>query len=40
VGAGYFFAFFDIVTISFAAPVIAKQFHVSNATVACRSPAA
>src|SRR5579884_1493178 len=33
VGAGYFFAFFDIVTISFAAPVIAKQFHVSKATV-------
>ncbi len=34
VGAGYFFAFFDIVTISFAAPVIATQFHVSKATVA------
>jgi MFS transporter, putative metabolite:H+ symporter len=33
VGAGYFFAFFDIVTISFAAPVIAQQFHVSKATV-------
>jgi putative MFS transporter len=33
VGAGYFFAFFDIVTISFAAPVIAKQFHVTKATV-------
>ncbi len=33
VGAGYFFAFFDIVTISFATPVIAKQFHVSKATV-------
>jgi MFS transporter, putative metabolite:H+ symporter len=33
VGAGYFFAFFDIVTISFAAPVIATQFHVSKATV-------
>ncbi len=33
VGAGYFFAFFDIVTISFAVPVIAKQFHVSEATV-------
>src|ERR1700751_2476733 len=31
VGAGYFFAFFDIVTISFATPVIATQFHVSNA---------
>jgi putative MFS transporter len=34
VGAGYFFAFFDIVTISFAAPVIAKQFHVSKSAVA------
>ena len=34
VGAGYFFAFFDIVTISFATPVIATQFHVSKATVA------
>src|SRR5438270_965161 len=33
VGAGFFFAFFDIVTISFAAPVIAQQFHVSKATV-------
>src|SRR5437763_6423645 len=33
VGAGYFFAFFDIVTISFATPVIATQFHVSKATV-------
>src|SRR5579885_2620703 len=33
VGAGYFFAFFDIVTISFAAPVIATQFYVSKATV-------
>ena len=33
VGAGYFFAFFDIVTISFAVPVIASQFHVSKATV-------
>ena len=33
VGAGYFFAFFDIVTISFAAPVIATQFHASKATV-------
>src|SRR5438270_9245993 len=33
VGAGFFFAFFDIVTISFAAPVIATQFHVSKATV-------
>jgi putative MFS transporter len=33
VGAGYFFAFFDIVTISFAAPVIADQFHVSKSTV-------
>jgi putative MFS transporter len=34
VGAGYFFAFFDIVTISFAAPVIASQFHVSKGAVA------
>src|SRR5579875_785079 len=34
VGAGYFFAFFDIVTISYATPVIATQFHVSKATVA------
>ncbi len=33
VGAGYFFAFFDIVTISFATPVIATQFHVSKQTV-------
>lgn len=33
VGAGYFFAFFDIVTISFALPVIAHQFHVSKGTV-------
>ncbi len=33
VGAGYFFAFFDIVTISFATPVIADQFHVSKSTV-------
>jgi MFS family permease len=33
VGAGYFFAFFDIVTISFATPVIATQFHVSKPTV-------
>jgi MFS transporter, putative metabolite:H+ symporter len=33
VGAGFFFAFFDIVTISFAAPVIAEQFGVSKATV-------
>ena len=33
VGAGYFFAFFDIVTISFAVPVIASQFHVSKGTV-------
>jgi MFS transporter, putative metabolite:H+ symporter len=34
VGAGYFFAFFDIVTISFATPVIATQFHASTTTVA------
>ncbi len=33
VGAGYFFAFFDIVTISFATPVIATQWHISKATV-------
>jgi putative MFS transporter len=33
VGAGYFFAFFDIVTISFALPVIAKQFHASKGAV-------
>jgi putative MFS transporter len=33
IGAGYFFAFFDIVTISFAAPVIAQQFGVSKAAV-------
>src|ERR1700753_1224293 len=33
IGAGYFFAFFDIVTISFAAPVIAQQFGVSQAAV-------
>jgi len=33
VGAGYFFAFFDIVTISYAVPVISTQFHVSKATV-------
>jgi MFS transporter, putative metabolite:H+ symporter len=33
IGAGYFFAFFDIVTISFALPVIATQFHVSKGTI-------
>ncbi|MFZ0091359.1 MAG: MFS transporter [Solirubrobacteraceae bacterium] len=33
IGAGYFFAFFDIVTISFALPVISTQFHVSKGTV-------
>src|SRR5436309_8182016 len=33
VGAGYFFAFFDIVTISFALPVIATQFHSSKGAV-------
>src|SRR5437764_7936026 len=33
VGAGFFFAFFDIVTISFAAPVIASQFHVAKSAV-------
>lgn len=32
-GAGYFFAFFDIVTISFAIPVIATQFHASKGAV-------
>jgi hypothetical protein len=31
---GHFFAFFDIITIAFAAPVIATEFHVSKATVA------
>src|SRR5664279_6577950 len=31
---GYFFAFFDIVTIAFALPVIAQQFHVSKTVVA------
>jgi putative MFS transporter len=34
VGAGYFFASFDIVTISYALPVIATQFHASKATLA------
>jgi putative MFS transporter len=29
VGAGFFFAYFDIVTIGFALPVISKQFGVS-----------
>lgn len=29
-GAGYFFAFFDIVNIGAALPEIAKQFHVSS----------
>ncbi|MCS5636245.1 MAG: MFS transporter [Myxococcota bacterium] len=29
VGAGFFFAYFDIVTIGFALPVISEQFHVS-----------
>ncbi|MFL5860142.1 MAG: MFS transporter [Solirubrobacteraceae bacterium] len=33
IGAGYFFAFFDIVTISFALPVIATQFHASKGAV-------
>jgi MFS transporter, putative metabolite:H+ symporter len=32
VGAGYFFAFFDIVNIGYALPVIAKQFHISEGT--------
>lgn len=30
-GAGFFFAFFDVVTIGFALPVIAKQFDVTAA---------
>jgi putative MFS transporter len=30
VGAGYFFAFFDIVTIGYAIPEISKQFGVST----------
>lgn len=34
IGAGYFFAFFDIVTIAYAMPVIADQFHVSKGVVA------
>ena len=29
VGFGFFFAFFDIVTIGFALPVLIKQFHVT-----------
>ena len=29
IGASFFFAFFDIVTIGFALPVIIKQFNVS-----------
>ena len=29
IGAGFFFAYFDIVTIGFALPVIAKEFGVS-----------
>lgn len=33
VGAGYFFAFFDIVTIGYAMPVISEQFGVSTAAV-------
>lgn len=33
VGAGYFFAFFDIVTIGYAIPVISEQFGVSTAAV-------
>jgi MFS transporter, putative metabolite:H+ symporter len=33
VGAGYFFAFFDIVTIGYAIPVISKQFGVSTEAV-------
>ena len=30
VGFGFFFAFFDIVTIGFAVPVVAKQFAISS----------
>lgn len=33
IGAGYFFAFFDIVTIGYALPVISDQFQVSTAAV-------
>ena len=33
VGAGFFFAFFDIITIGLALPIIAKQFQVSTAVV-------
>src|SRR3954454_10017227 len=33
IGAGYFFAFFDIVTIGYAIPVISEQFDVSRAAV-------
>ena len=40
IGAGYFFAFFDIVTIGYAMPVISEQFHVSTAAVSASSPAA
>ena len=29
VGAGFFFAYFDIVTIGFALPVLSKEFGVS-----------
>ncbi|MQA74088.1 MAG: MFS transporter [Solirubrobacterales bacterium] len=34
IGAGYFFAFFDIMTIGLALPVIASQFDVSSSTAA------
>ena len=30
VGFGFFFAFFDIVTIGFAVPVVATQFGISS----------
>jgi MFS transporter, putative metabolite:H+ symporter len=30
VGFGFFFAFFDVVTIGFALPVVARQFNVSS----------
>lgn len=33
IGAGCFFALFEIVTISYALPVIATQFHASRGAV-------
>ncbi len=32
VGAGFFFGFFDIITIAIGLPVIQKQFHISMST--------